>query len=288
MTETSQRQRMTVEAAPVRVLAVTSGKGGVGKSTVAVNLALALCERGQRVMLLDADLGLANVDVLLGLHPFLNLAHVMAGDCNLEDVILDGPGGLKIVPAASGLQEMAQLGRVQRAGLIDAFSTLRPSTDILVIDTAAGISTGVTTFVQAAQDVLVVTCNEPTALADAYGLIKVTSSTYGVRRFHVITNQVRSACDGTALFERLRATTERFLDVHLTHLGSVCHSDQIRRAIRHQRAVVHLYPSSVAAGAFRALAADLLRTPPHAATRGNLRFFADCAGSPPLAQGLRP
>lgn len=275
-------------AAPVRVVAVTSGKGGVGKTTVATNLALALCQRGRRVLLLDADLGLANVDVLLGLHPFLNLANVMAGECNLEDVILDGPAGLRIVPAASGLQEMAQLGRVQRAGLIDAFSTLRSSTDILVIDTAAGITAGVTTFVQAAQEVLVVTCNEPTSLADAYGLIKVTSGNYGVRRFHVVTNQVRSDSDGAALFERLRATTERFLDVQLTHLGTVCHSDQVRRAIRRQRAVVELYPASAVAGAFRALATSLLRWPTAPGIRGNLGFFADCASRPPVSQGVRP
>ncbi|MGH8113149.1 MAG: MinD/ParA family protein [Rhodanobacteraceae bacterium] len=286
MTETSHWRPPALPTAPVRVLAVTSGKGGVGKTTVAVNLALALCQRGQRVMLLDADLGLANVDVLLGLHPLLNLANVIGGDCNLEDVVIDGPAGLKIVPAASGLQDMAQLGQAQRAGLIDAFSALRSNTDILVIDTAGGISTGVTTFVQAAEDVLLVTCNEPTALADAYGLIKVMSSKYDVRRFHILTNQVRSTSDGAALFERLRATTERFLDVHLMHLGDVYHSDQIRRAIRCQRAVVDMYPDSVAAGAFRALAADLLRRPPHQGTRGNLRFFADCP--PPAPAGSRP
>lgn len=286
MTGTTQRLSTSSPAPRVRVLAVTGGKGGVGKTTVAVNLALALCERGQRVMLLDADLGLANVDVLLGLHPLLNLANVIAGDCNLEDVILDGPGGLKIVPAASGLQEMAQLGRLQRAGLINAFSTLRTSPDVLVVDTAAGISTGVTTFVQAAQDVLVVTCNEPTALADAYGLIKVASGTYGVRRFHIVTNQVRSASDGAALFDRLRTTTERFLDVHLTHLGTVCHSDHVRRAIRRQRAVVNLYPDSVAAGAFRTLATDLMRAGPRPVARGNLAFFTDCVQCPPAVQGL--
>lgn len=283
VTETGHWQAAPAPApsTPVRVLAVTSGKGGVGKTTIAVNLALALCQCGQRVMLLDADLGLANVDVLLGLHPLLNLANVIAGDCNLEDVIIDGPGGLRIVPAASGLQEMAQLDRVQRAGLIGAFSALGSSTDVLVIDTAGGISTGVTTFVQAAEDVLVVTCDEPTALADAYGLIKVMSSKYGVRRFHIVTNQVRSTSDGAALFERLRATTERFLDVHLMHLGDVCHSDQIRRAIRSQRALVDAYPRSVAAGAFRALAADLLRRPPRPGSRGNLGFFTDCVPSAP-------
>lgn len=266
----------------VRVFAVASGKGGVGKTTVSVNLSLALCQAGLDVMLLDADLGLANVDVLLGLQPSFNLSHVIDGQCSLNDTILQGPFGLQIVPAASGQQQMAALSAAQHAGLIHAFSELERKVDVLIIDTGAGISAGVTTFVQAAQDVMVVACNEPASITDAYALIKVLSRDHGVRRFQIVGNQVRSSSDGIALFENLRRVAERFLDVQLMHLGNIPHDDWVRRAIQRQRAVMEAYPNSVAAGAFRSMARSVMRLPPPAGARGNLEFFVERLVTAPL------
>ena len=163
----------------VRVMAVTSGKGGVGKTNVSVNLAAAMINNGKDVMLLDADLGLANIDVLLGLNPTYNLAHVLNGSRSLEEVIVKGPGGLKIIPAASGIKNMANLSPAEHAGLIKAFSELSDRLDVLVVDTAAGISDSVISFTRACQEVIVVVCDEPASITDAYALIKVLSRDYG-------------------------------------------------------------------------------------------------------------
>ena len=167
----------------VQVIAVTGGKGGVGKTTVAVNLSLALAELGRRVVLLDGDLSLANIDVLLGLAPQYTLADLIDGHCELSDVLVPGPGGVRIVPAASGIPSMARLSPAQHAGLIQAFSEIGDSLDVLVIDTAAGIGDSVVSFVRAAQEVLLVVSDEPTSITDAYALIKLLNRDYGMNRF---------------------------------------------------------------------------------------------------------
>lgn len=267
----------------VRVVAVSSGKGGVGKTTISVNLSMALAQAGRQTLLLDADLGLANVDVLLGLQPRYNLSHVLSGACTLADTILEAPHGLRIVPAASGKEQMAQLTTVENAGLIQTFSQLRQNVDVLVIDTGAGISSGVTTFVQAAQDVLIVALNEPASITDAYALMKVLSREHGVQRFRIIANQVRSDTDGRNVFDNLRRVAERFLDVQLSHFGNIPHDDWVRRAIRKQRAVVDLYPNSVAAAAYRALARKVVEMPEPQGVRGNLEFFIERLVAAPAA-----
>ena len=165
----------------VKVITVTGGKGGVGKSSVSLNLAVALCQMGKKVMLFDADLGLANIDVMLGLKVDKNLGHVLNGECELQDILQTGPHGLRIVPASSGLKQMVELTVEQHAGLIRAFSTLKEDIDYFIVDTAAGISDMVLSFCRAAQDVLMVVCNEPTSVADAYAQMKVLSRDYGVR-----------------------------------------------------------------------------------------------------------
>jgi len=194
---------------PVQVIAVTGGKGGVGKTNVSVNLSLALAELGRRVMLLDADLGLANVDVLLGLTPKRTLADVIEGRCELRDVLLQGPGGIRIVPAASGTQSMVHLSPAQHAGLIQAFSDIGDNLDVLVIDTAAGIGDSVVSFVRAAQEVLLVVCDEPTSITDAYALIKLLNRDYGMNRFRVLANMAQSPQEGRNLFAKLTKVTDR-------------------------------------------------------------------------------
>jgi flagellar biosynthesis protein FlhG len=260
---------------PVKVIAVASGKGGVGKTTVSVSLAIALAQQRRKVMLLDADFGLANIDVLLGLHPEHNLSHVLAGECRLEDVIVAGPHGVEIVPAASGKKRMAELDARENAGLIHAFSELTHNLDVLIIDTAAGLSESVVSFAQAAHHVLVLACDEPASITDAYALMKVLSRSYGIGAFKVLTNMTRGAEHGYQLYDKIARVAERFLDVTLEHAGNVPQDEYLRRAIQQQTTVLDAYPSSRAANAFRSLAQQSERwSVPHS-SRGHLEFFAE-------------
>ncbi|MGB5326319.1 MAG: MinD/ParA family protein [Pseudomonadales bacterium] len=264
----------------MRVIAVTGGKGGVGKSNVSINLGLALAAQGQRVLLLDADLGLANIDVLLGLRPVRNLENLFAGECELRDIMLDGPavegpGSLRVIPASSGTQSMLRLDAQQHAGLISAFSELVDELDVLIVDTAAGIADSVVNFVRAAQEVLVVVCDEPSSITDAYALIKVLHRDYGVQAFRVLANQTRNAREGRALYERLVATTDRFLDVLLHYAGDIPHDEALRKAVRKQQALLALYPDSNAGKAFATLAAAVAKWPLPAGPRGHLEFFVE-------------
>ena len=264
-----------MERTPVKVLAICSGKGGVGKTNVAANVAVALGSRGRDTCLLDADLSLANVDVLLGLQPRFNLSHVVSGEAGLEDTILGGPGNIRIVPAASGNFCMTDLPAAAQVGIIQSFSELAVQPEVMVVDTAAGISPHVARFVQAAQHPVVVVCDEPASLTDAYALIKVFSQNYGVSHFHIVTNQCRRAGDGKALFRKLVRVTDSYLDVVLRHLGDVPQDDYLVKAVQEQRAVVNAYPRSSAGESFRAIAAKIDALPSAREARGGIEFFLE-------------
>ncbi len=258
---------------PVKVIAVCSGKGGVGKTNIACNLAVALGERGRNTYLLDADLSLANVDVLLGLQPQFNLTHVVQGDADLENTILPGPKNIRIVPASSGSFCMTDLPAAAHVSIIQAFSELADQPEVLVVDTAAGISPKVARFVQAAQHPIVVVCDEPASLTDAYALIKVFSQNYGISHFHVVTNQSRTANGGQQLFKKLSRVTDRYLDVVLRHTGDVPQDDYLVKAVQQQRAVVDVYPQSASGSAFFQLAAKIDRLPAAREAGGGIEFF---------------
>jgi flagellar biosynthesis protein FlhG len=264
-----------VPANPVQVIAVTGGKGGVGKTTVAVNLAAALASRGKEVMLLDGDLGLANVDVFLGLTPRLTLADVLSGNCSLQEVVIDAPQGFRVVPAASGITQLAELDTLTHLGLVRAFGDLTTRLDFLVVDTAPGIAGSVLQFSQAAQQVLVVICDEPASLTDAYALIKILSRDHGVKRFRLLANQSRGRGLGQALFERFERVTSRFLSVELDYVGEIPEDPFLRRAIREQRPVVTAYPSCPAAMALKTLALRADTWPVADGPRGNVEFFVE-------------
>lgn len=260
---------------PVRVIAITGGKGGVGKTNVSVNLAMTLAASGQRTLLLDTDLALANVDVLLGLSPVYTLADVIEGRCGLEEIILNGPHGLGIVPASSGKHRMAELSPAEYVGLIRAFSDIDRPLDVMVVDTAAGISDSVLTFCQAAQDIIVTVCNEPASITDAYALIKLLSRDRGVQRIHVLASMTQYPGEGKELFEKLLKVSERFLDVVLDYAGAIPHDEWLRRAVQRQQAVVDAFPSSPSAIAFRDLANRANHWQAPIGPRGGVEFFIE-------------
>ncbi len=260
---------------PVQVIAISSGKGGVGKTNVSVNLSLAMVAAGQNVLLLDADLGLANVDLLLGLHAQYNLSHVISGERTLQEVIIDGPEGLKIIPAASGLQKMSELNPGQHAGMIRAFSDLSMPVDMLLVDTAAGISDSVVSFVKASNEVIVVVCNEPTSLTDAYALIKVMAEDHGVYKFNILANSVRDPMEGAKLFKKLSRVTDHYLDVTLNFMGAVPYDECLVKAVKKQQAVLHSYPQSPSSIAFRKLAKTAISWPAPDKAGGHLEFFVE-------------
>ena len=269
-------QQANVERAlsrkPVKVIAVTSGKGGVGKTNVAANLAVALGQQCRNVMLLDADLSLANVDVLLGLQPRFNLSHVLSGDVDLAATIMHGPAGIRIVPATSGNHAMTDLSPASQAAIVNAFSDLADQPEVLVVDTAPGIAPAVARFVQASQQAVVVLCDEPASITDAYALIKVFSRHYGVTHFQIVTNQTRNANEGHRLFDKIRRVTDSYLDVVLRHLGDIPEDRMLRRAVQEQRAVVEAYPASGSGRALRQIARkiDELRA---TSAGGHIEFF---------------
>jgi len=268
-------RKMTSPSRPVKVIAVASGKGGVGKTNVTVNIGVALASQGKSVLLLDADLGLANIDVMLGLHPQFSLQHVLDGTKTLKEIIVEGPSGLKIIPATSGVQKMAELSSVEHAGMIQAFSELEQHIDVLMIDSAAGIADSVISFTRAAQEVIIVVCDEPASITDAYALIKLLSRQYQVEHFHIIANMTRSVTEGRELFDKISMVCDRFLDVTLDFMGIVPFDDDLRRAVKKQRAVVEYIPRSKSATAFMHLAKKIEYWPVQKQPRGHMEFFVE-------------
>ncbi|MFC3853341.1 MinD/ParA family protein [Salinispirillum marinum] len=260
---------------PVQVIAVTGGKGGVGKSNVSINAAVAMAKLGKRVVVLDADLGLANIDVLLGLRATRNLVDVLDGRCDLKDVMVEGPCGIKVIPASSGTPYMANLAEQEHAGIIHAFSSLADEMDVLIVDTAAGISRTVVSFVRACQEVLVVVCDEPTSITDAYALIKVISHDYNMNRFRILANMVRTKNEGLRLYQKLTSVTERFVDVALQYAGEIPFDDNVRRAVQKQKSVVDAYPNTKASIAYEQLAQQMVRWPLPTSPKGHLEFFVE-------------
>jgi len=264
-----------IQPKPVRVLAVASGKGGVGKTNVSINLGCCLSSLGRTVALMDADMGLANVDVLLGIQPKYNLSHVLSGERSLEEVIVEGPAGLRVVPGSSGIQRMAELSPAEQGGVIRAFGAIGEDIDVLIVDTAAGISNGVVTFARACQEIILVVCDEPTSLTDVYAFIKLMNRDYGVYRFQILANMVRDERQGRQLFDKLSLVTDRYLDVAINYLGAIPQDDNLRRAVQKQTPVSVLFPQSKSAEAFRSLARKVDSLPLSSQASGRLEFFVE-------------
>jgi flagellar biosynthesis protein FlhG len=254
---------------------VTSGKGGVGKSNVVVNLGLALAQRGLNVLLIDADLGLGNLDILLGLTPQLTLQDALASQLKLAEVIVDGPGGLKILPASSGIAELAILDEFQKLFLLNEMDHYTEDVDVVLIDTGAGISPNVLFFNIGAQERILVVNNQPPAIADAYALIKILVSQHGETSFKLLVNGLTHHWEAELVYRTLLRVTERFLgrEITLDYLGFVPYDPALPKAVMRQQPVLALYPQSPASKSFVMIAQTLWENKPQSGIDGNIKFF---------------
>jgi flagellar biosynthesis protein FlhG len=250
------------ERAQVRSIAVTSGKGGVGKSNIVANLAIALARRGKKILVVDADLSLANIDVLLGLQPQFNLSHVLSGEKRLGEVVLEGPGGIKVIPAASGVAELAMLRENELEGLIQQFSSFLPEMDLILIDTAAGLSDSVLSFVHSAWEVLLVTTPEPTAYMDAYQMLKNIHQYDPDKRVNLVVNMAASSAEAERTSEFMKEMGRRFLTHEILPVGAVLRDPDVPNAIRNQKPFLLESPHGSAARGIQALATRLMNTHP--------------------------
>jgi flagellar biosynthesis protein FlhG len=258
----------------VRVISVTSGKGGVGKTNVVANLALALTQSDKKVLILDADLGLGNMDVLLGLNHHFNIQHVLTGEKRLEEIIMEAPGGFQVLPAASGIQELTELDQSQRLFLLDELDILQDRFDVLLIDTGAGISANVMYFNFAAVEKVVVVTNEPTSLTDAYALIKVLTTKYQQKTFKILINQARNAAEADRIFRQLSQVVDNFLgSPSIDYLGWIPYDEHIPQAVRQQQAVLAVYPDAAASKSFVRVTKSLLTSVNHLDFEGDIKFF---------------
>ena len=276
----SQNQKAMATKSPepgsksVRVISVTSGKGGVGKTNITANLAIALARLGRQVLIWDADLGLANIDILLGLNSRYNINHLLNGDKTLEEIIIEGPEGVKIMPASSGIQEMAALSEGQKVRLLNEFDHYNVNLDFLLIDTGAGVSSNVMYFNMAAQECIIVVTPEPTSITDAYALIKIMTTKYNEKSFKILMNLVSSAEEAKAIFTLLASVADKHLDsISLDYLGYIPRDEYIPESIKKQRALLDLYPSAESSKFFKDLAKRVINSPIKSNLDGNIKFF---------------
>ena len=259
-------------ARPIHVVSVTSGKGGVGKTNIVVNVGIAMSKAGLKVMIFDADLGLANVDVLLGLTPRFNIRHVISGECPLKDVIVEGPEGMKILPAASGIDEVTHLSETEKLDLLTHFETYDGDIDVLLIDTGAGIGRNVLYFNSAARQIIVVATPEPTSITDAYALMKVLATRYDEKKFTLLVNNVRNERDAKNVYSNLSNVAERFLNISIDFAGYIPYDSNLSKAVARQKSLIQAYPKSAASQAFESLAKVISKRREDDRMKGSLQF----------------
>lgn len=271
--EQKKRLKKEFRKKPIRVIAITSGKGGVGKTNITANLAYALDKLNRKVMILDADMGLANIDIVLGLAPKYNLFHLLRGEKTIEEILIRGPGRILILPASSGVAEMADLSSGFKLALIDELNALQERPDFLLIDTAAGITGNVTYFNMAAKEIIVIATPEPASLTDAYALMKVMYQNYSRKRFRIIINMVKNVGEAKDVFKRLQKVTDHFLSVHVDFLGYILVDDNFKEAVRRQRALMQIFPHSPASRCLQEIAERICTETVEYDDKGLLSFF---------------
>ncbi len=258
----------------LRVLAVSSGKGGVGKTNVVANLSYALSKRGKRVLVVDADLGLNNIDILLGLTPKYHIGHVLSGEKSVEEIIVKGPADISLLPAGDGLQELTQLESEKKVFLMDELDRVSRKYDFLIFDTGAGISANVTYFCSAAHEIILIATTEPTSLTDVYALIKVLYLKHAQKHFRMIINSVDSEREAHGVFRNLSAVTDKFLrNISVEYLGYILSDPNVAKAVRQQKAVLELYPYSKVSQCINALSDKIMREKRLESGEGDQPFF---------------
>ncbi len=274
LVEQEELEGVPLEVSPVktRIISITSGKGGVGKTMVSVNLAIAMAKAGKKVLLFDGDLGLANVNVLLGIIPEYNLYEVMRGKKRIEDVIITTNYGIDIIAGANGISQLANLSDDQREAFIRGLQSVS-GYDVMIIDTGAGVGANVIGLVIPADDVIVVTTPEPTAITDAYGMIKSIVANRQDKIIKLIVNRVPSAIEAKRVADRLISISSQFLKTRVENLGFIFEESTVQKSIRNQRPNVTLFPGSKSAACIHHLAARVLNTTYKADAQGIMGFF---------------
>ncbi len=267
------RQMVNQKNHSLRVIAITSGKGGVGKTNISANLAVIAARNGSRVLILDADLGLANVEIIFGLKPRYHMGHLLDASASVEEILASGPHGVRVLPAGSGIQGLTRLDDAQKLRLMTALDYIEDAFDIILIDSSAGIGDNVLFFVGGAQEAVLVVTVEPTSLTDAYAAVKVLSQQAGVRNFNVIVNTAPSEPAAREIFEKLTSVTSRFLNARVKYLGSLPRDENMHRAIMAQRPLVDLFPQSPSSRALGVLAYRLFQEPGPAPLDGGMKFL---------------
>ena len=256
-----------------RVMSVTSGKGGVGKTICVANLAMVMARQGYRVLVIDADLGLANIDLYFGLSPQFNLNHFFSGEKALEEILVTAPEGITVLPAGSGVQKYTRLESTQKLSLMEGLDLLHDRFDIVLIDTEAGISENVTYFNVAAQEILVVTTPEPTAISDAYALMKLLSTRYHEKQFKLIVNSVTSENEALDVYHKLTLVSSRFIDISIDFLGAIPLDKRFTDSVRRQQTVVELHPKAKSTLAFADLVDNMDLGSEKQTLKGSQQFF---------------
>ena len=258
-----------------QVIGIASGKGGVGKTTVSANLAVSLASMGKKVMVFDADLGLANAQLALGCRAKYNFSHVLSGEKTLQEIIIDGPMGVQLVPGSSGIQHMASLSVTETAGIIQSFAEIEDTLDYLIVDLAAGLSDTVMTFISACQHRFIIVKDDPSSIADAYASIKVMIQDYHLDNISIITNCMASPEEGDRLYQGVDSVIQRFLGGHVGHLGTIREDEMVLRSIKASKPLLKFSPSSAAARDFEKLAKTVTKITTKTSISGGLQFFLE-------------
>jgi len=257
-----------------KVVAVTSGKGGVGKTNIVGNLAVSLSRMGKRVVIIDADIGLANIDIIFNLRPQYNIRHVISTEKTLNQVMVESKHGVKILPGGNGFADLTQLNEGEKLNLLSEFETLSDQADIIFVDTGAGIASNVLYFNCACDECIVIATREPTSITDAYAMMKVMSQEYGTKYFKLIVNMVDSAAQAKKVYAALSSALDKYLkNVVLEYVGHIPFDRQLQKAVQKRGLVMDNAPDSLSAKAMKDIAVSLERNPVSTNSNGSLTFF---------------
>lgn len=260
------------------VITIASGKGGVGKTNIVVNLAIACSRLGKKVLVLDADLGLANIDIIFGLNPKHNIEEIISGEKELSEIIIDGPEGIGIIPASSGVQSLTQLTEGQKIHLLNEFDTMEKDYDILLIDTGSGVSSNVTYFNIAAEERLIVVTPEPTSITDAYALMKIMCREYGIKNFHLLMNMVTDEYQAKSVYDKLTTVMEKFIrEISIEYAGFIPRDNLLQKSVSNRVPVLCANPDAASSHSFMELAKFVIAMKKKRYTRWKNKIFLETA-----------